>query len=133
MAKAKKTKKEEVIELESPVLDNLTIAQKRYEDCEWCFQFDEDEPQVFAWTDPEISADENPKIIFEITNGENSYITFTNGKSGKTFKIYAREISDIGKEMRNAQREAFKLNQADLENFDEKIEEYASENKETKA
>ena len=35
--------------------------------------------------------------------------------------------------MRNAQREAFKLNQADLENFDEKIEEYASENKETKA
>jgi len=63
--------------------------------------------------------------------GENSYITFTNGKSGKTFKIYAREISDAGKQMREAQREAFKNSQADLENFDKNMEDYASENKET--
>jgi hypothetical protein len=129
MAKAKKTEKEEVVELEP--IGEVKLEQKKYEDCEWCFQFDEDEPQIFAWTDPEISADENPKIIFEITNRENSYITFTNGKSGKTFKIYAREISDAGKEMREAQRQALKNSQADLENFDKNMEDYASEYKET--
>jgi len=33
--------------------------------------------------------------------------------------------------MREAQREAFKNSQADLENFDKNMEDYASENKET--
>jgi hypothetical protein len=121
MAKAKKTKKEEVVELESPVLDNLTIAQKRYDDCEWCFQFDEDEPQVFAWTDDVLDKSEDPKVIFTITNFENSYITFQNGKTGKLFKLFARELSEEGKELRQKQKEAFKT----IEN--------ASENKEAEA
>ena len=56
MAKAKKTKKVEEVKIEEQSeqlqqLGDVTIAQKRIEDCEWCFQFDEDEPQVFAWTD----------------------------------------------------------------------------------
>ena len=39
----------------------------------------------------------------------------------------------MGKKMRETQRQAFELAQKDLENFDEKIEEYASKNKETNA
>ena len=51
MAKAKKTKKVEELKIEEQSeqlqqLGDVTIAQKRIEDCEWCFQFDEDEPQV---------------------------------------------------------------------------------------
>ena len=108
MAKAKKTN-ETTIELQSePNLELSQIEQKRYEECEWCFQFDEDEPQVFAWTDDELNKSEDPKVIFTITNVENSYITFQNGNSGKLFRLFARELSEEGKELRQKQKEAFK-------------------------
>ena len=116
MARAKKTKKEEVIEtlqIENPTIE---LHQKKYEECEWCFQFDEDEPQIFAWTDNELNKNEDPKVIFTITNVENSYITFQNRKTGKLFKLFAREISDDGKSMREKQRESFKQFQNASEN-----------------
>ncbi len=122
MAKTKKTKKEEVLKLEQP---NVSISQKKYEECEWCFQFDEDTPQIFAWTDDQMNKDEEPKVVFTITNVENSFISFTNAKSGKSFKLFARELSDEGKDMREKQREAIKNFKTDLDN--------ASENKETEA
>jgi len=107
MAKSKKTKKvEEVLE---PV-GEITLRQpEKLEHCEWCFQFDEDEPQVFAWTGDESNLEEEPKVIFTITNMENSYITFTH-KNGKSFKLFARELTDSGKELRAKQIELTKLN-----------------------
>jgi len=113
MAKTKKTKKEEVVEFKSP---EVTLRQKKYEECEWCFQFDEDEPQVFAWTDDELDNNEDPKVIFTITNVENSYITFQNGKSGKVFKLFARELTEEGKSLRQKQKEAFKNYNNESEN-----------------
>lgn len=122
MAKAKKTNKEkEVNEIESPSFENVSISQKRYDDCEWVFQFDEDSPEIFAWTDNEMDKNEDPKVIFTISNIENSFISFKNSKNGKLFKIFARPISDDGKALREKQRESFKQ----LEN--------GSENKETQA
>ena len=126
MAKAKKTKKIEEVKVEEvsqqlEPIGQITLNQEKYEECEWCFQFDEDEPQVFAWTDDELNKDEDPKVIFTITNVKDSYITFQNGKTGKIFKIFAREISSEGKELREKQREAIK----NLQN--------ASEDKETEA
>lgn len=126
MSKTKKTKKVEEVKIEeqseqSQQLGEVTIAQKKYEECEWCFQFDDDEPQIFAWTDELLNQQEDPKIVFTITNVENSYITFTNGKSGKVFKLFARELSDAGIAMREKQREAMK---------NSKTEENGSENKE---
>ena len=58
--------------------------------------------------DPEMNRDENPKVIFEITNVENSYISFTSTETGKTFKIFARELTKDGEAMRGKQKEAFK-------------------------
>lgn len=116
MAKATKTKKEEVIEnvqMENPIIQ---LNQKKYEECEWCFQFDEDEPQVFAWTDDDLNKSEDPKVIFTITNVENSYITFQNGKTGKLFKLFARELTEEGRELRQKQKEAFKNNTNESEN-----------------
>ena len=120
MAKAKQTKKEKVtIEDQSEQLQpigDITLSQKKYEECEWCFQFDEDEPQVFAWTDDELNKSEDPKVIFTITNVENSYITFQNGKSGKVFKLFARELTEEGKSLRQKQKEAFKNYNNESEN-----------------
>ena len=120
MAKAKQTKKEKVtIEDQSEQLQpigDITLSQKTYEECEWCFQFDEDEPQVFAWTDDDLNKSEDPKVIFTITNVENSYITFQNGKTGKVFKLFARELSEEGRGLRQKQKEAFKNINNDSEN-----------------
>jgi len=138
MAKAKKTKKVEEVKVEEvsqqlEPIGQIALNQEKYEECEWCFQFDEDEPQVFAWTDDELNRDEDPKVIFTITNVKDSYITFQNGKTGKIFKIFARELTNEGKDMREKQREAIKNFQKDSQNFEQKIDEYASENKETQA
>ena len=113
MAKAKKTKKVEEVKIEDQSeqleqIGEINLQQKRYEECEWCFQFDEDEPQIFAWTDPELNKDEDPKVIFTITNVKDSYITFQNSKTGKLFKLFARELSSEGRELRQKQREALK-------------------------
>ena len=119
MAKAKKTKTEVTIEDQSEQLQpigDITLSQKKYEECEWCFQFDEDEPQVFAWTDDELNKSEDPKVIFTITNVENSYITFQNGTTGKLFRLFARELSEEGKALRQKQKDAFKNITNDSEN-----------------
>ncbi len=138
MAKAKKTKKVEEVKVENQsqqleLIGEPKLEQKKYEECEWCFQFDEDEPQVFAWTDDMLNKDEDPKVIFTITNVQDSYITFQNGKTGKLFKIFARELTNEGRDMREKQREAIKNFQKDSQNFEQKMDEYASENKETQA
>jgi hypothetical protein len=129
MAKAaKKTKKvKEVVEqptLELTPLSEVGINQIKYSECEWCFQFDEDKPQVFAWTDDNSDNTEDPKVIFTITNVKDSYITFTNSETGKNFRLFARELSNEGKALREKQREMFEQ-QIKLQN-----EQNESENKE---
>lgn len=64
-----------------------------YENCEWCFQFDNDEPYVFASTTGNVfaSADE-PKITLTLNNNSESNFIFTYNE--KTFKLFARELSD---------------------------------------
>ena len=95
---AKKKQKEEV--LETPSTAEVTITNEKYEHCEWCFQFDEDEPQVFAWTDDEIGSDEEPTVTFNISNNKDAFISFTHTQTGKVFKLFSRELSEVGKELR---------------------------------
>lgn len=105
------SKKEKKVE--SQITDAVTtpvIRQEKYEHCEWCFQFDEDEPQIFAWTDETINSEEEPKINFTITNVKDAYITFTS-QSGKTFKLFPRELSEVGKKMRENSKSKFKTNE----------------------
>jgi hypothetical protein len=119
MAKAKKTKKVEEVKVDEvsqqlEPIGEIKLTQESYEDCEWCFQFDEDEPQVFAWTDELLNQSEEPKVIFTVTNGKNSFISFS--KENKTFKIFARELSEIGKDLREKQRASFKTLENGSEN-----------------
>jgi hypothetical protein len=133
MAKAKKTKQPKVEEVEQinesltteeiavPDISEeemrnriLTITQKEYKECEWCYQFDEDEAQVFAWTNENDSSDEPPSVTFTLTNNNNSYITFKH--KDKLFKLFARELTQAGIDLRNNAMQDQENLQNDLEN-----------------
>jgi hypothetical protein len=107
---AKKKQKEEVTEIQSETLEQngtTLLSNEVYKECEWCFQFDDDTPQIFAWTDENQPVDEEPKVIFTISNTKNSYINFTDKVTGRVFRIFSRELSDDGKQMRDTQKAAF--------------------------
>ena len=53
----------------------------RFEHTEYCFQFDNEEPQVFA------SGTDNLTIVLE--SNQNASVLFNN--NGRTFKIFSRE------------------------------------------
>lgn len=71
-------------------------------EAEWVFQFDNDEPQLLAVT-PENKIGEPLSITIALNNTTNSTLTFTS-KDGKVFKLYAREVTDAGKEFRKLQQ-----------------------------
>jgi len=93
-------------------LEQTLPTHAKLKECEWCFQFGEDEPQIFAWTNDE-DLDESPTVTFTITNSEDSYITFS--KNGNIFKLFARPLSDTGKAMREKANEDEKKANSDIE------------------
>jgi hypothetical protein len=126
MTSNKNTQNEEVVEPTlntAPLIDDVfepigTIKmaeQEKYEQCEWVFQFDEDEPQIFAWTN-ESDVDEDPTVTFTIGNRKDAYITFTNKENGKTLKIFARELTDDGIKLRELQTKNTKVEENESEN-----------------
>lgn len=59
-------------------------------DCEWCFQFDDEDPIVFAVG---ASNAKDPFIQFKLTNKDSSNLEFTDNKNKKKFKLFARKKS----------------------------------------
>ena len=95
MAKTKKTKEEKL----EPIGELNIAPTEKLEQCEWVFQFDGDEPQIFAWTGEDMT-DEEPTVTFTISNNKDAYISFTSKQNGKRFKLFARELSEEGKKLR---------------------------------
>ena len=112
MAKSKKTKKQEVVE---PVGEITLKQSEKLEQCEWVFQFDDDEPQVFAWTSEDMT-NEEPTVTFTISNTKDAYISFTNKETLKKFKLYARELTDAGKKLREFQTQQSELVKTNIQN-----------------
>ena len=56
--------------------------------CEWCFQFDDDEAIVFASSNEDAN-DEDKKISFTLGNNTASNITFKS--NDKVMKLFVRE------------------------------------------
>lgn len=80
----------------------LGIEQpKEFQQAEWCFQFFDNEPVVFAWSQSET---EPGTLVLEIKPTENSGLTFV--KDGMQFKLFAREITEEGIKMREEQKNA---------------------------
>jgi hypothetical protein len=78
------------IELEGT---SATIADphKKFEDAEWVFQFDDEAPVVFAWSD---DSGDPGEITITLKPNEKSRITFTNINGTKVLSLYARPITE---------------------------------------
>jgi hypothetical protein len=70
------------------------------EDTEWCFQFFNNEPIVFAWQDEGI---EPAPLVLQIQPKDGDGLNFQ--QNGMTFRIFPRPISDeTKKERKNASK-----------------------------
>jgi len=63
----------------------FTLVIKKYENVEWVFQFNNDEPILLG-----RPRDDTKELILTIGNRSDSNVLFSDGK-GNTFKIFARE------------------------------------------
>ena len=94
-----------------------TITGKTFTQAEWCFQFDEDQPNVFAWSQRE---DDPGDLTFNIGPKEGANIVFRSPE-GKTFTLFVREMSEASKEARSIQIAAIKKDQEPQSAPDEEI------------
>jgi hypothetical protein len=78
---------------------NIPEAQL-IKDAEWCFQFFNNEPIVFAWQ--ELGVEPNP-LVLQINPVEGEGLNFQ--QNGMTFRIFPREISKETKLQRLEQNE----------------------------
>ena len=79
---------------------NIPEAQL-IKDAEWCFQFFNNEPTVFAWQ--ELGVEPNP-LVLQINPVEGEGLNFQ--QNGMTFRIFPREISKETKLQRLEQNES---------------------------
>lgn len=84
-----------------PVGEITLTGPKEFQQAEWCFQFFDNEPVVFAWSQSET---EPGTLVLEVKPTENSGLTFV--KDGMEFKLFARELTEVGKQMREEQNNA---------------------------
>ena len=61
---------------------------KKIKECEWCIQFDDDEPNIFATGSDQLG---EAKISFTLTNRSDCNIVFYDDKTKKRLKIFTRE------------------------------------------
>jgi hypothetical protein len=64
---------------------------ENFKDAEWVFQFDDEKPVVFAWSD---SSEEPGDITITLKPNEKSRITFTNVNGTKIMSLYSRPITE---------------------------------------
>ena len=76
-------------------------VSKNFEQAEWCFQFFDNEPVVFAWSEEDGDPGE---LVFTISPNETSSIAFSD--KGMTFKLFARPMSEETKVLREQKRNA---------------------------
>jgi hypothetical protein len=79
---------------------NIPEAQP-IKDAEWCFQFFNNEPIVFAWSN---EGEEPTPLVLQLQPVESEGLNFQ--QNGMIFKIFPREISEETKLERKKQNES---------------------------
>ena len=76
---------------------NLPENYQEFDQAEWVFQFDDEEPEVFAWsTNPE----EAGNLSFILSANSSSSITFISNQTGRKLNVFSRPMSEETKAMR---------------------------------
>jgi hypothetical protein len=90
--------------MENQSMENQSMVNqmpKVFEQAEWCFQFGNEDPIVFAWSEIE----EDPgEFCLIVRPEEGSAAEFSSPDKKKTFKIFAREMSLDSKKTREEYR-----------------------------
>lgn len=89
------------MENQEQLIDNTTVDVKGETivfPAEWCFRFDDGEPQVFAAANEKIDGQE-PAIKLVLSNTEEAKVTFT--QDGKSFTIFCRTLTEEGQNLIN--------------------------------
>lgn len=74
---------------------------KNFEQAEWCFQFFDAEPVVFAWSEEDGDPGE---LVLSINPNESSSIVFSD--KGMSFKLFCRPMSEETKFLRSQKQNA---------------------------
>jgi hypothetical protein len=78
-----------------------TPETKPIADAEWCFQFFNNEPIVFAWSN---EGEEPTPLVLQLQPVESEGLNFQ--QNGMTFRVFPREISEETKLERKKQNES---------------------------
>ena len=97
-----KKKELEQLELFPQEQGSVQMEQpKIIEDAEWCFQFFNNEPIVFAWQN---EGQEPSPLVLQIQPNESDKLTFI--QNGMEFSIFPRPISEESKIQRQQENES---------------------------
>ena len=78
----------------------LVEPTKEIEQAEWCFQFFDNEPVVFAYAKSET---ESSNLVIELRPVGDDTLTFA--QNGMSFKIFPREMTEESKLAREQQKQ----------------------------
>jgi hypothetical protein len=67
------------------------IGVEKFDQAEWCFQFDDENPIVIAWSN---DVNEPGELTFMLKANSESRIIFQSADGEKTLRIFARSMSD---------------------------------------
>jgi hypothetical protein len=70
-----------------------------FDQAEWCFQFFNDEPVVFAWSDTEEEAGD---LVITINPHDKSDIRFAT--KGMSFRLFSRPMSEETRQLREQRK-----------------------------
>lgn len=73
-------------------LSSNIIGIQEFKEAEWVFQFDDDEPVVFAWTNGE--GEEPAEVNIKLKANSQSSIFFASPDLEKRLRIFCREMTE---------------------------------------
>ena len=87
--------KEFIVADEFSIMDEDQIQEvigvEKFDQAEWCFQFDDEDPIVIAWSN---DVSEPGELTFMLKANSESRIIFQSADGDKTLRIFARSMSD---------------------------------------